>query len=76
MSAVDPEAVEIAAGLHLDDATVLEALQDYVKTELLKAASEENGGATAHFTAEAESIWDDAVRLSFERWLNSRKVEG
>jgi hypothetical protein len=61
------EARRISDGLPFTDAVVLAVLRDGVKFE--------HRGAMVRLAKDAEPIWDEAVRLSFERWLAERSDE-
>jgi hypothetical protein len=67
------EAQELAATIQplLDYSTVLELLQESVKDAYLAAESKGHDGALVGLDSESAAIWNEAVRIAFNRQLQS-----
>ena len=66
------EVEEIASTLVLTDEIVLSTMRSAIKGAFKREESLANGGAMVYLDEEAEAIWNEAVGISFSRWLESR----
>lgn len=68
----EKEVEAIASVLSFNDENALEIIRDSVKGLYRGMVSEENDGAMVYLDDTATSLWDEAIKRAFYRWLDNR----
>lgn len=68
---VEDSIAGVAAAITLNYDTLLEILQEHVKREYVGAVADVNPGATAYLDEEAAGIWDAAMKVVLNRYLDT-----